>query len=110
VCEERDAVAAFALWAEDDDVTLFGSERADTARGPPAALRAHMEAIAGSAATIRFAWDDKRVHVEGDVAWVTASGTLTVDGRVGLYQVAGVLVRRAGEWRWHTFSGSEPRT
>ena len=107
VCEERDAVAAFALWAEDDDVTLFGSEQADTARGP-AAMRAHMEAIAGSAATIRFAWNDKRVHVEGDVAWVTASGTLTVDDRVTPYQVAGVIVRRAGEWRWHTFSGSEP--
>jgi ketosteroid isomerase-like protein len=107
VCEERDAAAAVAVWAEDADVTLFGSEQADTARGP-AELRAHMEAIAAGA-TIRFAWTDKRVHVEGDVAWVTASGTLTVDDRVAQYQVAGVLVRRAGEWRWHTFSGSEPR-
>jgi ketosteroid isomerase-like protein len=108
VCEERDAAAAFALWAEDDDVTLFGSEQADTARGS-ADLRAHMEAIAGSAGTIRFAWTDKRVHVEGDVAWVTASGTLTVDEKVAPYQVACVLVRREGEWRLHTFSGSEPR-
>jgi ketosteroid isomerase-like protein len=80
VYDERDAAAAFALWAEDDDITLFGSEVADTARGP-AEVRAHMGAIAGSAATIRFAWDDKRVHVEGDVAWVTARGTLSVDGR-----------------------------
>jgi ketosteroid isomerase-like protein len=107
LCEERDAGAAFALWAEDDDVTLFGSEQADTARGP-AELRAHMEAIAGASATIRFAWTDKRVHVEGEVAWVTASGTLAVDDRVGPYQVACVLVRRAGQWRLHTFSGSEP--
>jgi ketosteroid isomerase-like protein len=108
LCEERDGGAAFELWAEDDDITLFGSEQADTARGP-AELRAHLNAIAGSAATIGFAWTDKRVHVEGDVAWVTASGELTVDERTGPYQVAGVLVRRAGEWRWHTFSGSEPR-
>ena len=108
MCEERDAVAAFAVWAEDDDITLFGSELTDTARGP-AELRPHMEAIAGSAPRIRFDWTDKRVHVEGDVAWVTASGTLTVDDRVAPYQVAGVLVRRAGEWRWHTFSGSEPK-
>jgi ketosteroid isomerase-like protein len=107
LCEERDAVAGFALWAEDDDITLFGSERSDTARGP-AELRRHMEAIAGAGATIRFAWTDKRVHVEDNVAWVTASGTLTVDERVGAYQVVGVLVRRTGEWRWHTFSGSEP--
>ena len=109
VCEERDGAAAFALWAEDDDVTLFGSEQADTARGP-AEMRAHMGAIAGASATIRFEWDDKRVHVEGDVAWVTASGTLTVDAQVAAYQVVGVLVRRASAWRWHTFSGSEPRT
>ena len=108
VCEERDADAAFGLWAEDDDITLFGSEQADTARGP-AELRAHMEAIAGANATIRFDWSDKRVHVEGDVAWVTASGTLAVDDRVAPYQVAVVLVRRTGVWRLHTFSGSEPR-
>ena len=108
VCEERDADAAFAVWAEDDDITLFGSELSDTARGP-AEMREHMEAIAGAGATIRFTWTDKRAHVEGDVAWVAASGTLAVDERVGAYQVVGVLVRRAGEWRWHTFSGSEPR-
>jgi ketosteroid isomerase-like protein len=108
VCDERDASAAFALWAEDDDVTLFGSEQSDTARGP-AELRTHMEAIAGANATIRFAWSDRRVHVEGDVAWVSASGTLSVDGRVTPYQAVGVLVRRGGDWRWHTFSGSEPR-
>jgi ketosteroid isomerase-like protein len=109
VCEERDPAAAFALWAEDDDVTLFGSEQGDTARGP-AELRMHMEAIAGAKATIRFAWTDKRVHVEGDVAWVTATGTLSVDESVAPYQVACVLVRRGGDWRLHTFSGSEPRT
>jgi ketosteroid isomerase-like protein len=108
LCEERDAAAAFALWAEDDDVTLFGSEQTDTARGP-AELRTHMEAIASSVATIRFAWTDERAHVEGDVAWVTASGTLRVDENLAPYQVTCVLVRRRGEWRVHTFSGSEPR-
>ena len=108
VCEERAAASASALWAEDEDVTLFGSEQADTARGPTA-VREHLEAIAGAAATIRFAWDDRRVHREGDVAWVTATGTLTVDDRVTPYQAACVLVRRDGEWRWHTFSGGEPR-
>jgi ketosteroid isomerase-like protein len=108
VCEERDAGAAFALWAEDGDVTLFGSEQADAARGP-AELRTHMEAIAGASATIRFVWADKRVHVEGDVAWVTASGTVAVDDDVTPYQVVAVLVRRGSDWRWHTFSGSEPK-
>ena len=108
LCEERDATAAFALWAEDDDVTLFGSEQADTARGPRE-VREHLDAIASSAATIRFDWDDKRIHVEGDVAWVTVGGTLTVGDRAARYQAACVLVHRAGDWRCHTFSGSEPK-
>jgi ketosteroid isomerase-like protein len=68
-----------------------------------------MEAIANADATIRFAWNDRRVHVEGEVAWVTATGTLAVDDRVTPYQAACVLVRREGEWRLHTFSGGEPR-
>jgi ketosteroid isomerase-like protein len=108
VCDERDATAAAALWADDDDVTLFGSELADTARGP-AEIREHMQAIANANATIRFAWDERRAHVECDVAWVTATGTLTVDERAAPYQAACILVRREGEWRLHTFSGGEPR-
>jgi ketosteroid isomerase-like protein len=108
LCEERDAGAAAALWAEDADVTIFGSERVDMARGP-ADVRAHLEMIANAQSTIRFTWDDVRAHVEGDVAWVTATGTLTVDDRAAPYQAACILVRREGEWRLHTFSGGEPR-
>ncbi|MFL5952849.1 MAG: nuclear transport factor 2 family protein [Gaiellaceae bacterium] len=108
VCDERDPDGATALWADDDDVTLFGSERTDTARGP-AEIREHMDAIANAGATIRFVWNERHAHVEGEVAWVTAAGTLTIDDRASPYQAACVLVRRDGTWRLHTFSGSEPR-
>lgn len=108
LCAERDVEAAFALWAGDEDVSLFGSEETDTAVGP-AAVRAHLAAIAAAQAEISFAWHQHRVHVEGDAAWVNAAGTLTVDGRRSPYQVTGVFVRRGGQWLWHTHNGSEPR-
>jgi ketosteroid isomerase-like protein len=108
VCEERDADGAIALWAEDEDIALFGSEESEAAVGQ-AAVRAQIDAIARSASDISFAWDEQKVHVEGAAAWVSASGTLTVDGRRSAYRTTGMFVRRDGRWLWHTHSGSEPR-
>jgi len=108
VCDERDADSAIALWATDEDVALYGSEESDTAVGL-AAVGAHLAAIAASTSAISFAWDELRVHTEGDAAWVNASGSLTVDGRRSAYQTTGVFVRRDGRRRWHTHSGSAPR-
>ena len=108
VCDERDADAAIALWAQDEDIALFGSEEGEADVGP-AAVHAHLVAIAAAPSAISFAWDERRVHVEGEAAWVSASGTLTVDGRRSLYRATGVFVRREGRWLWHTHSGSEPR-
>jgi SnoaL-like domain len=48
------------------------------------------------------------VRIEGDVAWVNASGTLSVDDAEAAYQATGVFVRRGGRWLWHTHSGSTP--
>jgi RimJ/RimL family protein N-acetyltransferase/ketosteroid isomerase-like protein len=106
-CGERDADAAIALWAPDEDIALFGSEEGEACVGP-AAVHAQLVAIAAAAAGLSFAWEEQQVHVEGDAAWVNASGTLTVDGRRSPYRVTGVFVRREGGWRWHTHSGSEP--
>jgi ketosteroid isomerase-like protein len=108
LCEERDAEAATALWAADADIALFGSEESDTAVGP-AAVQAHLVAIAASKSDISFAWHEQHVHVEGEAAWVNAAGTLRVNGHRSAYQVTGVFVRRDGRWVWHTHSGSEPR-
>jgi ketosteroid isomerase-like protein len=108
LCEERDAEAAIALWAADADIALFGSEESDAAVGPTA-VHAHLVAIAASKSEISFAWHEQQGHVEGDAAWVNASGTVTVNGRRSAYHVTGVFVRRDGRWVWHTHSGSEPR-
>jgi ketosteroid isomerase-like protein len=104
VLEERDVDAFMALWAEDDDVAMWGSELTERGDGR-AQIRTLGESIAAHPGEIRFTWDDQHVHEHGDVAWINAAGS--VNGSP--YRMTAVLVRRAGEWRWHTFSGSEPR-
>jgi ketosteroid isomerase-like protein len=104
ILEDRDPDAFMALWAEDDDVAMWGSELTERGDGR-AGIRVLGEAIAAHPGEIRFTWDERHVHEVGDVAWINAAGS--VNGSP--YRMTAVLVRRAGEWRWHTFSGSEPR-
>jgi ketosteroid isomerase-like protein len=107
VTEQGDSEAAARLWVTDDDAVLFGSEKADAARGF-AAIQQHLRSITSSQTTIRFTWRERHAHAEGDVAWINASGTLAVAGRKSDYQITAVLVFRDGRWLWHTFNGSEP--
>jgi ketosteroid isomerase-like protein len=69
--------------------------------------------IADFAGEISFRWHHRHAHVAHDVAWVNADGEVTVTPagaapRTSPYRLTAVLVRRDGEWRWHTFNGSEP--
>jgi ketosteroid isomerase-like protein len=111
--DERDPAAGTALFADDDDVTMWGSDVEEHAVGHDQLAELH-RAIAGSPSTISFRWDDRRVHVEGDVAWVAAEGECTVERdqappQTIAYRLLGVLVRRDGARRWHAFSGAEPQ-
>jgi ketosteroid isomerase-like protein len=95
------------------DVAMWGSEEGERADGP-VAIRRLFDEIVAFRGTLRFEWRDRLVHVEGDVAWVNAAGRLVVEpegetARTGPYRVTAVLVRRSGDWRWHTHNGSEPR-
>ena len=111
-CVDRDPLAAVELFSDDGDISFSGSdlpERATT----KAELLTLMRAIAASPDALRFAWTEKRAHVEGDVAWVNAAGSVRVTGPAGErtipYRLTAVLRRRGGRWAWHTFAGSEPR-
>jgi ketosteroid isomerase-like protein len=106
-CDERNAPAAVALWAADDDITMWGSDEDERATGPEE-VHALVEAVAASPNDLGLEWEDKRVRIEGDVAWVNAQGMLWVNGESSPYRVTAVLVRRDGSWLWHTHSGSEP--
>lgn len=104
----RDAGAAAALFAQDEDVTMWGSEEPEQALGPQA-VRALLDAIVASEASLEFGWEERRVRVEGDAAWLNAAGSFTLDGATSAYRATAVFVRREGRWLLHTFNGSEPR-
>ena len=113
VTRDRDGVAGATLFADEPDITMWGSEEAEQAVGP-AAVRELLDRVAASEASITFRWARRDVHVEGDVAWVNAAGRLAVERagapRVeGPYRVTAVFVRRGERWLWHTHSGSEPK-
>jgi uncharacterized protein (TIGR02246 family) len=109
---DRDAAAASALFAEDDDVWMSGSDRPELAIGTEAIAALHRDVVSRPF-SLRFTWETRMVHSEGDVAWVNADGSLLVDRQDGApttmrYRITVVLVRREGAWRWHTMNGSEP--
>jgi ketosteroid isomerase-like protein len=106
-CDERDPSATLALWTTDPDIVMWGSDEDERAHGPEE-VKALIESVCNSPSEIAFEWEDKECHVEGDVAWVNARGTLYVNGEASPYRVTAVLIRRDDTWRWHTHSGSEP--
>lgn len=110
--DDRDADAMLALFAQDDDITFWGSDEPERGVGPEG-VRALADAIVSSRSTLRFRWDERRVHVEAKVAWVNATGSFEAtseDGvaRTAAYRLTAVFVRRGEHWLWHTFSGAEP--
>jgi ketosteroid isomerase-like protein len=112
LCEDRDARAATALFVDDEDAVMWGSQLEERAVGQRDIGELH-RAIAEAPAKVAFHWSDRSVHVEDDVAWVNAAGEVVVEvdqepPRIGAYRAIAIIVRRAGGWRWHTFHGSEP--
>jgi RimJ/RimL family protein N-acetyltransferase/ketosteroid isomerase-like protein len=103
VTRARDGEAGGALFADDASVVMWGSEEDERAVGP-AAVRDMLRAIAAGEAELAFRWHERRIQVDGDVAWINASGELGGTP----YRTTAVLVRRDGAWRWHTHSGSAP--
>jgi hypothetical protein len=110
-CSSSDDAAASALFVEDDEILMAGSEETEHAVGRDAVAALHRQ-IAGSPTRFAFTWRRRSAHVHGDVAWVNADGTVRVERGVNAstlpYRVTAVLVCRDGEWRRHTFNGSQP--
>lgn len=108
---DRDPAAVVALFADDAPIWFAGSDVHEHAT-TPAGLHGMMAKLAASPTRLRFEWDQRQVQVNGEVAWVNAAGRVAIgvaEGETSVpYRVTAVLLRRAGRWRWQTFSGSIP--
>ncbi len=108
-----DVRAVLAGFVEDPDVTLWRSSEVEHAIGL-VELRAFVTWAASLPGSFTVEFDERRVHVEGDVAWVNASGTGTWDDGAGTvkhmpHRVTAVFRRVDGAWLCHTRHGSQPR-
>ncbi|MDB5523303.1 MAG: hypothetical protein JWM58_1066 [Rhizobium sp.] len=105
----RDRAIIDALWS--DGFRLIGSEKGEVAE-----TRDQLESLFNSIFThparFRWAWDERSVTIEDDIAWVFAEGHVEivhadhVDRRP--YRLVAIFHNRNGDWRWRLFSGSEP--
>lgn len=99
-----------ACFTEDADVALFGSELSDTSLGTEA-IREHMAEIYARPYRVLFDLQPGKVSAHGNVAWLTAEGTLrlSTDDERRPYRLTAIMERRGPHWLWQRFEGSEPR-
>ena len=108
-----DVEAVMAGFVDDPDLTLWRSSEVERAVGPDE-LRTFTSWMAGLPGSFTIAYDEHRVHVEGDVAWLNAAGTGEWDDGTGTvrqmpHRVTAVFQQVNGAWRCHTRNGSQPR-
>ena len=108
-----DVEAVMAGFVADPDLTLWRYSEVERAVGPDE-LRTFSAWSAGLPGSFTIDYDEHRVHVEGDVAWLNAAGTGTWDDGAGTtkqmpHRVTAVFRRVDGVWRCHTRNGSQPR-
>jgi len=108
VVDERDPDAAMALWADDPDVTFWGSDLPERAVGRDA-IRELLSHIASGRNRLAFRWDERRTHTIGDTAWTNASGTVAVNDTAPLpYRLTVVFTFVGDTWKIHTYQASIP--
>ncbi len=109
-----DLPAFMALFDQDADIMLVGSDKGEICRG-----RAEAEKwVGGLLAHNRFGWTMEQVDIDvmGNTAWAFVDGKMVVKnaetGEVRFstpYRYSAVLVRRGDGWAWRLFHGSIPR-
>jgi hypothetical protein len=108
VVEDRNPDAAIALWADDPDVTMYGSDLPERATGRDEVYDL-LKGIAQSRNRLVFRWDTQRAHTVGDAAWINADGTMVVNGTTPIpYRLTVVFVYNGDTWLIHTYNGNVP--
>ncbi len=108
-----DVEAVMAGFVDDPDLTLWRSSDVERAVGAEE-LRKFTTWMAGLPGSFTIEYEEHRVRVEGDVAWLNAAGTGVWDDGAGTrkqmpHRVTAVFRRVDGVWRCHTRNGSQPR-
>ncbi len=106
----RDLAIVDAL-ANPSGFLMLGSEAGERAAGR-AEIEALFRSLYAKPHSLAFAWETPEVTIAGNIAWVTAEGTMNVVRPGGTrpmpYRMVGIFERTAGGWAWRLFSGSEP--
>jgi len=106
----RDAKAVQALFAEDADVCLFGSEGGEKAQGRQA-IGQLFHWMTQQYVELRWEWTWRQLSAAGDVAWLAAEAIIhatTKEERARVpYRLSAVFERRGERWWWMLYHGSE---
>jgi uncharacterized protein (TIGR02246 family) len=111
--KRRDVDGIADLFADDPDVELWGSALPERAVGK-LEIRGLLDRLFSALpeSSVDRIFEEPRVHVSGDVAWVNAVGSARWESggeqHASPYRVTAVLVRTDDGWRWHTHNGSQP--
>jgi ketosteroid isomerase-like protein len=112
VMARRDAPALMALFDDDDDILLVGSDTGEVYHGR-IAVAGFIKALCGLPFVFSFETPDVTIRQEGRSAWVFVNGTMVHtrdNGQVTRrpYRFSVAMVKRGQAWRWQLFHGSVP--
>jgi ketosteroid isomerase-like protein len=112
VLARRDLAGFMALFEDDDDIMLLGSDAGEVFRGR-AEVGGFLKRLYGLPFTFAFDMPNATVRRKGHHAWLFADGAMVhkrADGSETRrpYRIVLVMKRHDDAWRWQLFSGSVP--
>ncbi len=107
----HDPKAVLALFAEDPNIAMLGSEKREIAIGRKEFGR-FLQRVLSRPETYSWKWKRKMISIRGNVAWITAEGSVIVRKgsreNITPYRLTGVFEKRKAKWLWMHYHGSEP--
>lgn len=112
VLARRDLAGFMALFEDNDDILLVGSDAGEVFRGREA-VGGFLKALYGLPFTFAFDMPEVTVRRKGGHAWLFADGAMVhkrSDGSESRrpYRIVLMMKRHDDAWRWQVFSGSVP--
>ena len=105
----RDLSRTLACFTTEREPAVLGSEAGEAAVGL-AGIEGFFRRVYDRPAPFRFEFPERSWTIHGDVAWLTAEGSVvepTAADAKG-YRLTAVFVREPGTWKLALWSGAEP--